>query len=87
MNNFFFFKKQQLFVDKDDVLHTPILVIYPEFNQSDFIQDSRESDILKDHIMALLEEGLPWDTNKTYDIDSLEVYIEVKPSSFSLRIN
>jgi hypothetical protein len=59
-------------------ISTSIIIFYPEFSQLDFIQDSKENDILFDHLVAPLEGGLPWDEKQYYnDYSSLKAFIVI----------
>ena len=44
---------------KSGELHWPVLVLYPEFHESDYIQDVAETDTVAAHLDVLLAEGVP----------------------------
>ncbi|KAL4438075.1 hypothetical protein ABPG74_016854 [Tetrahymena malaccensis] len=68
--------KKCVYLDDEKVLHIPIFVHYPEFSQMDYIDDTREKDVLKDHLAAIFKEPLPWDHKHQYTMENIEVYIE-----------
>ncbi|PWA82531.1 Tetratricopeptide-like helical [Artemisia annua] len=54
-------------LDKDRILHWPVLLLYAEVMSSDFIEDFCETDIA---------EPLPWDKENAYTRDAIELYYE-----------
>ncbi|KZV21759.1 tetratricopeptide repeat protein 4 [Dorcoceras hygrometricum] len=54
-------------LDKSNMLHWPVVLLYPEVMSSDIIEDVCETDSTP---------PLPWDTGKEYTRDSLELYYE-----------
>ncbi|KAI8906522.1 hypothetical protein DFJ77DRAFT_484370 [Powellomyces hirtus] len=57
-------------------LCVPIVLLYPEYSQSDLIAAARETDPLQHHLDTIFEEAAPWDTQGTYKPDNLDVYFE-----------
>ena len=55
-------------------LHWPVLVLYPEFHESDFIQDVPETDAVAAHLDVLLADGVPWDAQGVYTRASTRLY-------------
>lgn len=65
-----------VFEVKNNKLVTSVIVFYPEFQQMDFIQEALEDDLLFNHVASVLEEGLPWDSNRHYlDPADVNVYL------------
>lgn len=58
-------------------LSFPVLFLYPEFNQSDFIAEFRESDTFFEHFHAVFEETPPWDVKREYLPESIEWFFEI----------
>ncbi|KVH94303.1 Tetratricopeptide-like helical [Cynara cardunculus var. scolymus] len=54
-------------LDKDHILHWPVLLLYAEVMSSDFIEDFCETDI---------SAPLPWDKENAYTRDAIELYYE-----------
>ena len=59
-------------------LHWPVLLLYPEDAQSDFIQDFAEGDPISPHLVEMFgmhgEHSPPWDPQRRYAAPSLRVY-------------
>ena len=62
-----------------DELHWPVLFLYPEEAQSDFIQDIGESEALMPHLVEMFgmqaENAPPWDGRRRYKAPGLHVYV------------
>ncbi|KAL0298124.1 UNVERIFIED_CONTAM: hypothetical protein Scaly_2570100 [Sesamum calycinum] len=54
-------------LDKNKILHWPVLLLYAEVMSSDIIEDFCETDI---------SPPLPWDTENAYTRDAIELYYE-----------
>lgn len=65
-----------IWLDKEGFLHFPVLLLYDEFMATDFIQDWREDQRLKDHLEQVFSEPAPWDESGKYRYDNIEVYFE-----------
>lgn len=66
-------------LDKDHILHWPVLLLYAEVMSSDFIEDFCETDMFSDHLDLMFSdraEPLPWDKENAYTRDSIELYYE-----------
>ena len=62
-------------------LNFPVLLLYPEKGQSDFISAFNENDSLYSHFQTIFgQEAAPWDPSYDYQPDTLELYFEVHPS-------
>ena len=61
-----------------DELHWPVLLLYPEHAQTDFIQDVAEGEALLPHLMEMFgehgENSPPWDEGKRYAAPNLNLY-------------
>lgn len=67
-------------LDKNNILHWPVVILYPEVMSSDFIQDFCEADTFSAHLDMMFSEDsqpLPWDEGNAYTRDALELYYEV----------
>jgi len=64
------------FIDEEELMHWPVAFLYPEYGQSDFVQDVCELDTLEEHleIMFPCGEYLPWDHERKYILPKLRVY-------------
>ncbi|XP_034531286.1 tetratricopeptide repeat protein 4-like [Notolabrus celidotus] len=67
----------QVFLDEQGSLHWPVLFLYPEHQQSDFISAFCESNCFMDHLGVMFGEELPpWDTDRKYHPQNLQLYFE-----------
>jgi len=70
-----FVKDNKVFKDAEGV-KWPTLFIYEEFKQIDFIQAFCEESTFGDHIQVMFPPGeyCPWDNNKVYSYNTIEIY-------------
>ncbi|CAJ1060994.1 tetratricopeptide repeat protein 4-like [Xyrichtys novacula] len=67
----------QVFLDEQGSLHWPVLFLYPEHQQSDFISAFSENNCFSDHLVVMFGEELPpWDTDRKYQPQNLQLYFE-----------
>ncbi|CAA2939139.1 tetratricopeptide repeat 4 homolog [Olea europaea subsp. europaea] len=70
-------KKPKL--DKNNILHWPVILLYAEVMSSDIIEDFCETDMFSAHLdMMFSDDCLPlsWDTGKAYTRGAIELYYE-----------
>jgi len=60
----------------EDVLVWPVLFLYPEFGQTDFIREFQETEKFLDHLDVMFSTPPPWDVERTYNVDTIEIYFE-----------
>lgn len=71
--------KKKPMLDKNNILHWPVLLLYPEVMSSDIIEDFCETDMFSVHLDIMFSDSsppLPWDTENAYTRDALELYYE-----------
>uniref|UniRef100_UPI0037E8BA62 tetratricopeptide repeat protein 4 n=1 Tax=Semicossyphus pulcher TaxID=241346 RepID=UPI0037E8BA62 len=67
----------QVFLDEQGSLHWPVLFLYPEHQQSDFISAFCENNCFIDHLAVMFGEELPpWDADRKYHPQNLQLYFE-----------
>ncbi|XP_030647607.1 tetratricopeptide repeat protein 4 isoform X2 [Chanos chanos] len=67
----------RVFMDDQGVLHWPVLFLYPEHQQTDFISAFAESSCFIDHLCVMFGEELPpWDTEQKYQPQNLQLFFE-----------
>jgi hypothetical protein len=68
----------EVYADNNGELHWPVMFLYEEHNQSDFIKDFNENHTFHDHLSYMFpSDSLPeWDVEKKYSLDNLEIYFE-----------
>ncbi|MEQ2204424.1 hypothetical protein XENOCAPTIV_013058, partial [Xenoophorus captivus] len=63
----------QVFLDEQGTLHWPVLFLYPEHQQTDFISAFCENNSFGDHLSVMFGEELPpWDTDRKYHPQNLQ---------------
>jgi tetratricopeptide (TPR) repeat protein len=73
----------KIYVDAKKQLHFPVVMLYPEAQQSDFLQDVDEYTTFADILGMMFPPnvpGAPWDTKGDYVVGNLEVYVKVGES-------
>ncbi|KAI8927767.1 hypothetical protein BC831DRAFT_451011 [Entophlyctis helioformis] len=63
-------------------LKFPVLFLYPEFGQSDYIAEFDETDSFYVHFETMFTEPAPWDPTHAYHPQGLELYFETHPSVY-----
>ncbi|CAD6238708.1 GSCOCG00008529001-RA-CDS [Cotesia congregata] len=63
-------------LDADGKLIWPVVILYPEIFQSDFIQNFHEDTRFVDQLEEVLSEPPEWDTGRRYNLASVNVYLE-----------
>ncbi|KAH7839043.1 hypothetical protein Vadar_034190 [Vaccinium darrowii] len=75
-------------LDEDNILHWPVLLLYAEVMTSDIIEDFCETDMFSAHLDMISSviylpnmfsescTPLPWDKEKAYSRDAVELYYE-----------
>uniref|UniRef100_A0A3Q0RY35 Tetratricopeptide repeat domain 4 n=1 Tax=Amphilophus citrinellus TaxID=61819 RepID=A0A3Q0RY35_AMPCI len=66
----------QVCLDEEGSLHWPVLFLYPEHQQSDFISAFCEKNCFIDHLAVMFEELPPWDADRKYLPQNLQIYFE-----------
>ncbi|XP_029002424.1 tetratricopeptide repeat protein 4 [Betta splendens] len=78
----------QVFRDEQGSLHWPVLFLYPEHQQSDFISAFCESNCFLDHLAVMFgEEPPPWDTDRKYNPQNLQLYFEDEEKETLYQVN
>ncbi|XP_051163545.1 DNA polymerase interacting tetratricopeptide repeat-containing, protein of 47 kDa [Leptopilina boulardi] len=63
-------------LDDNEKLIWPVMILYPEVFQTDFIQNFHEDSTFEEHLQELFEISPPWDGDKKYNVKSVNVYFE-----------
>eukprot|EP00036_Acanthoecidae_sp_10tr_P010671 CAMPEP_0182917798 /NCGR_PEP_ID=MMETSP0105_2-20130417/1713_1 /TAXON_ID=81532 ORGANISM="Acanthoeca-like sp., Strain 10tr" /NCGR_SAMPLE_ID=MMETSP0105_2 /ASSEMBLY_ACC=CAM_ASM_000205 /LENGTH=418 /DNA_ID=CAMNT_0025054817 /DNA_START=83 /DNA_END=1339 /DNA_ORIENTATION=- len=71
----------EVFIDDQRQLHWPMILLYPEHQQTDFIQDCAETHAFEDHLAIMFnpKDSIPWDAENKYKAGALSVYFETQP--------
>ncbi|CAO3590867.1 unnamed protein product [Absidia cylindrospora] len=59
-----------------DTMSWPVFFLYPEYKESDYIQQFDENNAFQDHLNVILEQPAPWDQHHAYTPDNVQVYFE-----------
>ncbi len=82
--------KAKVFLNPDTQrLEWPVLFLYPEYGESDFIARFDEAANFADHIAHMFgpaSERVPWDTERKYIPDNIEIYFENKDMGKLFRV-
>ncbi|XP_055717599.1 tetratricopeptide repeat protein 4 [Salvelinus fontinalis] len=77
-----------VFLDEQGVMHWPVLFLYPEHQQTDFISAFSESSSFLDHLTLMFGEELPpWDTNRKYSPQNLQLFFEEHEKESLYQVN
>lgn len=75
-------------VGDDGRLRWPVLFFYPEHNQSDFISAFHEDSRFLDHLQEMFsQDSPPWDTDRKYRAQDLEIFFEDETSQSFQQVN
>lgn len=67
----------EIYKDEENKYHFPILVLYEEFNMTDYIQDFVEDRLVRDILEIIFEDGnLPWDKEHRYSKSNSLLYLK-----------
>jgi tetratricopeptide repeat protein 4 len=73
-----------VYLDADARVHYPVLFLYDEHDQTDFVRDMCEDDALDDHLAVMFPPPagqVPWDAERAYVVGNLELYFDVAPEN------
>ncbi|NXT71038.1 TTC4 protein, partial [Chaetops frenatus] len=74
-------------LDADGSLNWPVLFLYPEHEQTDFTVAFHENSRFIDHLMVMFAELPPWDLEKKYLPNNLELYFEDEEREEMYEVN
>ncbi|XP_056271240.1 tetratricopeptide repeat protein 4 [Pseudoliparis swirei] len=78
----------QVFLDERRSLHWPVLLLYPEHQQTDFISAFSENSCFSDHLAVMFGEELPpWDADRKYLSENLQLYFEDEEKETFYQVN
>lgn len=67
----------EIYKDENNKYHFPILVLYEEFNMTDYIQDFEEDRLVNEILEIIFEDGyLPWDKEHRYSKSNSLLYLK-----------
>ena len=66
-----------IFCDQENILHFPVLIVYEEFNNTDYLRDVEENSMISDILETLFEEPLTLDKEKKYNENTVKCFLEM----------
>lgn len=69
---------RKVYLNENDVLVWPVLLMYPEFETTDFIEHFQENVAFEDLLQNVFSEQAAWDLNHHYVVSQLVVFYENK---------
>lgn len=64
----------------------PVVFLYPQYGQTDFIESFDENSTLGDHLNVMFEHLPDWDLNKEYRVENLQIYYENRDKHKLLKL-
>ncbi|KAG8132446.1 hypothetical protein E2320_010290 [Naja naja] len=77
----------KVYLEDTGSLTWPVLFLYPEHGQTDFISAFHEESRFSDHLVVMFEESPAWDTERKYVPKELELYFEDEERGDLYQIN
>ncbi|XP_070795623.1 tetratricopeptide repeat protein 4 [Pituophis catenifer annectens] len=77
----------KVYLEDTGSLTWPVLFLYPEHGQTDFISAFHEESRFSDHLVVMFEESPAWDTERKYVPKELELYFEDEERGDIYQIN
>ncbi|KAK1116586.1 hypothetical protein K0M31_018268 [Melipona bicolor] len=74
-------------LDAQNKLIWPVMILYPEVQQTDFIQNFHEDASLLEQLEQLFNEPPEWDSEERYTIENINVYFEGKDKCSLHKVN
>ncbi|CAG8616919.1 118_t:CDS:2 [Paraglomus brasilianum] len=62
--------------ENPDRLIWPVFFLYPEYRESDFINQFHEDNTFLDHLEVMFESAAPWDKDSRYTPKTIKIYFE-----------
>ncbi|KAF9585631.1 hypothetical protein BGW38_001454 [Lunasporangiospora selenospora] len=74
-------------LDEDmDQIKVPTFFLYPEHNESDFIQAFNEQDAIGEQLGEIFYEAAPWDPDHKYKPETVQTYFETEDSGGNIGL-
>nr|XP_006133542.1 tetratricopeptide repeat protein 4 isoform X1 [Pelodiscus sinensis] len=74
-------------LDDNGKVNWPVLFLYPEYGQTDFISAFHEDSRFIDHLLVMFAELPPWDLERKYHPGNLELYFEDEAREEMYQLN
>jgi len=67
----------KIYLDEENILHFPVLIVYEEFNTTDYLRDVEENSMISDLLETLFSEDFPADKDKKYNLNTVKCFLEM----------
>lgn len=67
----------KIYLDEENLLHFPVLIVYEEFNTTDYLRDVEENSLISDILETLFSEDFPADKDKKYNLNTVKCFLEM----------
>ncbi|KAL3869098.1 hypothetical protein ACJMK2_041823 [Sinanodonta woodiana] len=82
--------KARVHLDADNILHWPVLFLYPQYTETDYIEAFCEKHRFIDHLQDMFGPDVPpppWDKEGFYTPDRLQIFYEDKEKEKLYKVN
>ncbi|OAD52127.1 Tetratricopeptide repeat protein 4, partial [Eufriesea mexicana] len=79
--------QSRVHLDAQNNLIWPVMILYPETQQTDFIQNFHEDTLLIEQLEQLFYEPPTWDSQRRYTLQNINVYFEGKDKCSLHKVN
>lgn len=79
-------KSVQINNEKKSELIWPVIFLYPEVGQTDFIKEFYESSTFYEHLNIMFSKSPDWDNKKIYNPRSIQIYYENRKKGKLMKI-
>ncbi|XP_029055707.2 DNA polymerase interacting tetratricopeptide repeat-containing, protein of 47 kDa [Osmia bicornis bicornis] len=79
--------QSRVHLDAQNKLIWPVMILYPETHQTDFIQNFHQDTLLIEQLEQLFNEPPEWDTERRYTLQNINVYFEGKDKCSIHKVN
>ncbi|XP_043248495.1 DNA polymerase interacting tetratricopeptide repeat-containing, protein of 47 kDa [Colletes gigas] len=79
--------QSRVHLDAENKLIWPVMILYPETKQTDFIQNFHENTLLIEQLEQLFNEPPEWDSERRYTVQNINVYFEGKDKYSVHKVN
>lgn len=74
--------ESQIYIDEENLLHFPVLIVFEEFNVTDYLRDVPEDSMISDILELLFSESHPADKEKKYNKNTVKCFLEMSDYDF-----
>ncbi|XP_044741335.1 DNA polymerase interacting tetratricopeptide repeat-containing, protein of 47 kDa [Chrysoperla carnea] len=79
--------QHRVYINNEDNLVWPVILLYPEFKTMDFIQEFNETSTFEDHLSEILIIPPEWDYDRKYHLNNIRIYFENKAKQKMIHVD